>query len=212
MRRFRFKIISSNVVIDGITAPVIGAKPDYTADIYDTRYAQKDTNDARTKNGITWYKDGIAMYTHTPFEAGHTYSVVVAVTAADGFTFGNAVPGTINGQPVELISGDEYNLYYEYVFSAAEQPSVSAAAGAVSADTVTIVVTGNTGGQSADLYIAVYDADGRMIGIEKAEGQTPTGGSSEHSVTFDGLADLASVFLLNTDGVPYSGSASIDLR
>ena len=113
--------------VTGITAPVIGAYPDYTADIADARYALKGSSGVREKNGITWInnKTGTAMVVGADkFEAGVSYSVVVGVTAKDGYAFHtdllNApqITGSINGELVDVSGQDEYNAYLTYTFEA----------------------------------------------------------------------------------------------
>ena len=82
--------VITSAAVTGIDAPVIGAAPDYTADIIDSRYALKIGNSVREKNGITWInkKTGNAMVVGADkFEAGVSYSVVVGVTAKNGYAF-----------------------------------------------------------------------------------------------------------------------------
>ena len=111
----------TNIEITGIDAPVIGAKPDYTANVLGGRMALEGTTTAREKNGITWEsgKTGSALYVSgTKFEADVAYSVIVGVTAADGYAFGKEIHGTINGQTAEIVSQDEYNVYLSIAFDA----------------------------------------------------------------------------------------------
>ncbi|MBR4875345.1 MAG: S-layer homology domain-containing protein, partial [Clostridia bacterium] len=114
----------TSITISDVVAPVIGAKPTYTASVYDIgRTAIKTDDDDRfTKNGVTWYNEktgnAITVGSSTTFEADIPYSVVVSVTAKDGYSFGANVPGTINGKEAKLIASDTYNLYYQYDFPA----------------------------------------------------------------------------------------------
>lgn len=205
-------IMVSNVAIEGITVPYIGEKPDYTAVIRDTRYGLLDENTTYTKNGIQWKKDGNAMATHATFEVGHTYSVVIGVAAADGFNFGREIPGTINGKTAELIYNDGSTNYYEITFGEALEHYVSGVVSDADINTVTIVVTGNGQAPGSNLYIAVYDENGRMIGIEKAVGQNLNAEGKSYTVSFSsGLADSVGLFLLDSNGRPYDRADSVEI-
>ena len=116
--------------VTGIDAPVIGASPDYTATITDSRYQLTGSTSAREKNGITWInnKTGNAMTVGaSKFEAGVSYTVVVGLTAADGYAFvtdAKGVPsitGTINQKTATVSGQDEYNAYLSYTFPALEE-------------------------------------------------------------------------------------------
>jgi len=80
---------------------------------------------------------------------------------------------------------------------------ISAAARELSDNRVYVTVTGNLGGEAADLFVAVYDADGRMIGIAAEQDFTALTAGIAFTVPFDGAADSVGVFALNDDGVPY---------
>ena len=110
-----------SVEITGIDAPVIGAAPDYTANVLGSHMALEGGSSLREKNGITWYKGNSAMTTTAKFEADASYSVVIGVSAADGYAFGNNVVGTINGEAAEIVSQDEYNVYLSYDFGKLEK-------------------------------------------------------------------------------------------
>lgn len=65
---------------------------------------------------------------------------------------------------------------------------------------------------TADLYAAVYDPDGRMIGIEKAVGQTLTTGGTGYTVDFSGDADIVRAFAVNGAGVPVDTAVELNIR
>ncbi|MBQ3077328.1 MAG: S-layer homology domain-containing protein, partial [Clostridia bacterium] len=97
------------------------------ADIVDGRYTLRSGSGAREKNGITWINNqtGSAMRVGADkFEAGISYSVVVGVTAKDGYSFHtdllNApqITGSINGELVDVSGQDEYNAYLTLTFDA----------------------------------------------------------------------------------------------
>ena len=80
-------------------------------------------------------------------------------------------------------------------------------------DSLTITVRGLFDATvTADLYAAVYDEDGRMIGMEKVEGQTLTTGGSSYTVGFDGDADTVKAFAVDTAGVPFSAAVELNIR
>ena len=120
----------STAAVAGIDAPAIGASPDYTATISDSRYQLEGSTSAREKNGITWInnKTGYAMTVGaSKFEAGVSYTVVVGVTAADGYAFvtdSNGMPnitGAINQKTAKVSGQDAYNAYLSYTFPALEE-------------------------------------------------------------------------------------------
>jgi len=127
----------SSVAVSGIDAPVIGAAPDYSAEINDTRYALLKNSSAREKNGITWInnKTGNAMSVDSAkFEAGISYSVVVSLAAANGYAFPTdasgspKVTGSINGSAAEVSGQNDAVVYLKYTFAALQAntiPSVS---------------------------------------------------------------------------------------
>ena len=118
----------TTVAVDGLSAPVIGAAPDYTADIRDTRYALLDKNTATEKNGITWInnKTGKVMSVDSgKFEAGVSYTAVVALQSCDGYAFRlnkqnePEVAAYLNERAVdEVTAAGEYTLYLWFTFAA----------------------------------------------------------------------------------------------
>lgn len=84
---------------------------------------------------------------------------------------------------------------------------VSAEIEQVSGDRLTVTVRGGFDEETtADLYLAVYDAVGRMIGIAKADGQVLSGIGTSYQVAFDGAAAQVKVFA-SGDGVTPMGDA-----
>ena len=125
------KITAASVT--GIDAPAIGASPDYTAAIADGRYQLEGSTSAREKNGITWInnKTGNAMTVGaSKFEAGVSYTVVVGLTAADGYAFvtdSKGVPsitGTINQKTAKVSGQNGYIAYLSYTFPALEEEAL----------------------------------------------------------------------------------------
>ena len=75
--------------------------------------------------------------------------------------------------------------------------------GRVSKGSLVVTVRGNfTREVTADLYAAVYDADGRMIGIAKAEEETLSFFGNTFKVTFKGDAHHVKVFASDDRGRP----------
>jgi len=113
--------------VNGIDAPVVGAVPDYSAVAGGSGYALRAGDNAREKNGVTWIhsQTGNALTVGgARFEAGVSYTVVVALTAAEGYAFAtdqNGIPvpaGTVNGRTATVSVQDKYNVYLRYTFPA----------------------------------------------------------------------------------------------
>ncbi len=157
--------VITSAAVTGIDAPVIGAAPDYTADIADNRYALEGSNGVREKNGITWInnKTGNAMVVGADkFEAGVSYSVVVGVTAKDGYAFQtdllNApqITGSINGELVEVSGQDEYNAYLMYTFEALAEKKTLSSIAITTAPDKTEYKTGDTFDPTGMVVTATY--------------------------------------------------------
>lgn len=155
----------TSAAVSGIDAPVIGAAPDYTADIIDSRYALKSGNSVREKNGITWInnKTGNAMVVGADkFEAGVSYSVVVGVTAKDGYAFQtdrlNApqITGSINGELVEVSGQDEYNAYLTYTFEALAEKKTLSSIAITTAPAKTSYIAGESFSSAGMVVTATY--------------------------------------------------------
>ena len=112
----------ATVMVDGLSAPVIGAAPDYTADIIDTRYALQDENSANEKNGITWFNNetGNAMKVGLEkFEAGVSYTVVIGLDSSEGYAFSPEVIAYLNERQVDEVTVySEYEIYLWFTFAA----------------------------------------------------------------------------------------------
>lgn len=65
---------------------------------------------------------------------------------------------------------------------------------------------------TAELYMAVYDEDGRMIGLERAAAQTLTADGETYTVSFDGDADTVRVFALDGEDTPYANAAELTVK
>ena len=118
----------TTVAVDGLSAPVIGAAPDYTAQIVDTRYALLDKTTATEKNGITWINNttGNAMRADSDkFEAGTSYTAVIGLQSRDGYAFpldkqgDPQVTAYLNERAVdEVTAAGEYTVYLRFTFAA----------------------------------------------------------------------------------------------
>lgn len=155
----------TSAAVTGIDAPVVGASPDYTADIADTRYALEGSNGVREKNGITWInnKTGNAMVVGADkFEAGVSYSVVVGVIAKDGYAFQtdrlNApqITGSINGELVDVSGQDEYTAYLTYTFEALAEKKTLSSIAITTAPDKTEYKTGDTFDPTGMVVTATY--------------------------------------------------------
>ncbi|MBR5283659.1 MAG: hypothetical protein IKU27_01205, partial [Clostridia bacterium] len=80
-------------------------------------------------------------------------------------------------------------------------------------NSLSVSVRGNFAQETAaDLYFAVYDEDGRMIGIEKAEMQELSINGSSYRVSFDGTAENVSVFALGENALPIGDAFELQIN
>ena len=126
-----FGICNDEVVeligITGITAPVPGQKPSYTAGVQGIGYHVDTSRNSiyGTKNGVQWYDatTNTTVYENDTFIAGHDYSVTVYVVPDNNYTFlyesGYKYPtGTLNGNAAEVVqewtTATESRVYYTF--------------------------------------------------------------------------------------------------
>ena len=95
--------VIENIIIENVTAPVAGEKPDYSATIRGSGYYIDSTKNAQLddywnnpqkkphyiKNGIAWFDmtDFDWVYENEYFVPGHEYQVRVYLKTEDGYTF-----------------------------------------------------------------------------------------------------------------------------
>ena len=109
-------IPSASITLD---APVVGAKPDYTA-VFPTgiNYYSDAYNSDVSLNDICWWDvtNDKAVNPHGGrFEAGHRYSVRVFLTAKGGYLFSSSTTATLNGYTAEASLFDDLLLVvYEF--------------------------------------------------------------------------------------------------
>lgn len=117
------KIIKS-VSLYGIDAPETGESPDYTVEFDSIAYELEDSIDRFTSDGVMWYneekKSGVYVGAEK-FEEGKTYTVIINLTANDGYDFAykNGKPqvtATVNGKIAEVSGRSEYELVVRYTF------------------------------------------------------------------------------------------------
>lgn len=118
------EITSVQITLD---APVIGAKPDYTADLPSgANYYSESFSNEYYHNYICWldvsanshmYKDSAL------FEAEHEYQVILFLTAKDGFSFASGTSAKVNGESAKTSIDEAGHLRVAYNFP--KLPSVS---------------------------------------------------------------------------------------
>ena len=130
---YSFTVKSSLALISSaamtITAPVAGAKPDYSPVLKGNSYFSDNYNSGIYKNNVCWYDKTDKTFL-TPdedtFKDGHQYNVRINLTARDGFTFVDNCAGSINGRNIDafynypngMIGSDKPMGGFEYTFPA----------------------------------------------------------------------------------------------
>ncbi len=117
--------VVENIIIENVTAPVAGEKPNYNWSIRGSGYQMNTAKNAYEdiywknppekwyyiKNGLGWFDvtDFDWVYENETFIAGHEYEVRVYVITEDGFEFAHdrwyapTVTATVNGNTAEAI-------------------------------------------------------------------------------------------------------------
>ena len=109
--------VIENVAI-GVTAPMNGFAPQYTAKTDSNRYILKSENAETVKNGIKWTGDvaGELTVSGSKFNNDNDYTVSIKLVAQDGYTFANDVTATINANNanVSVVSDTEIRISYTF--------------------------------------------------------------------------------------------------
>ncbi|MBQ4065662.1 MAG: hypothetical protein IJD10_06140, partial [Clostridia bacterium] len=141
--------VVENIIIENVTAPVAGEKPNYNWSIRGNGYQMDTTKNAYydvywknppeqwyyIKNGLGWFDvtDYDWVYENETFIAGHEYEVRVYVITEDGFEFAHnnyyepTVTATVNGNTAEAIVDGSYCVstqQIEYTFTCT-QPEIN---------------------------------------------------------------------------------------
>ncbi len=94
------KTFLNSVAVTGLTAPISGATPDFTADT--------SAGSGYHVSNVRWCKAGASkdMTASDKFESGQRYYAFIDITAEDGYAFGayNYMSGTVNGTKVQGFS------------------------------------------------------------------------------------------------------------
>lgn len=116
-----------NPVIDsvliGVTAPMNGFAPQYTAVTDSSCYILKSENSATVKNGIKWTGDvaGELATSGAKFNNDNDYTVSIKLVAQDGYTFANSVTATINANNANVSVVSETEIRISYTFPKPEK-------------------------------------------------------------------------------------------
>lgn len=97
-------ISMTTVTIDGFTAPVIGAHPDFEMSSFPTVNSAIRTDIADTVNGIIWTDSTMqtVMTAEDVFAADHSYMISMIVDAKIGATFNDTCTVTLGTHPAEV--------------------------------------------------------------------------------------------------------------
>ena len=129
--------VIENIIVENVTAPVAGKRPDYTYSIRGGGYQMNTAKNAYEdiywknppeqwyfiKNGIGWYDvtDFDWVYENETFIAGHEYEVRVYVITEDGFEFAHTkdyeptVTATVNGYAAAPLTTGGDCAWYQQV-------------------------------------------------------------------------------------------------
>jgi len=129
--------VIEEIIITGVTAPVVGERPTYTCTILGSGYHinteksvyyddwQNNRKLYYIQNGIGWFDltKGDWVYAHETFIAGHEYQVNVYLVTDDGYTFAHSkyyemlFTATVNGQTAQGNTSGSDGLYNQTIMS-----------------------------------------------------------------------------------------------
>ena len=107
----------------GVTAPMNGFAPQYTATTDSNRYTFKSENSENVKNGIRWMGDvaGELTVVGSKFDNENDYTVSIKLVAQDGYTFANDVTATINANNANVSVESDTEIRISYTFPKPEK-------------------------------------------------------------------------------------------
>ena len=107
----------------GVTEPMNGFAPQYTATTDSSRYTFKSENAETVKNGIKWTGDvaGELAVSGSKFNNDNDYTVSIKLVAQDGYTFANNVTATINANNANVSIESETEIRVSYTFPKPEK-------------------------------------------------------------------------------------------
>lgn len=111
------------VSVTGITKPVAGNSPSYSAVVSGGNgYQISNTNNTFTKNGIAWFNmtDSTFLFpaNNDQFAAGKQYGAFITlVTASNDFQFADEPSATVNGKPATISAKGKSSITVFYVFN-----------------------------------------------------------------------------------------------
>jgi len=114
--------VIENVTI-GVTEPMNGFAPQYTAETDSNRYILKSENAETVKNGIKWTGDvvGDLAVSGSKFDNDNDYMVSIKLVAQDGYTFANNVTATINANNANVSVESDTEIRISYTFPKPEK-------------------------------------------------------------------------------------------
>ena len=124
--------VVENIIIENVTEPVAGQKPNYDWSIRGNGYQMNTSKNNETygvRNGMQWMTgDWDYVFPTDTFVPGKTYICVLNLAAENGFTFagnGLSVAATVNGKSAEINTGwtnaFEARVYYTFTCT---QPTI----------------------------------------------------------------------------------------
>ena len=119
-----------NSVAVSITAPAVGASPDYYPVIPSSADYHRDTSFTTSlyKNGVLWEDatTGSQFLTDREyrFQSGHSYNVQIVLFANDNYVFSDNLSATVNGEDahVSFYLQDREKVFVEYTFTELPDP------------------------------------------------------------------------------------------
>ena len=196
-----------------LTAPKIGAYPDYTTELPSgVKYYSDSYTRGNYKNDIIWY-DLTADSTVVPdadrFQPGHAYRVTVFLTAQSGYAFNKSTVAKLNGNAANCSVTRAGQLKVEYDFPALPDPisevsvKLTAPIGGAKPDYKTVLPYGAKYYSGNSLSDSWYQNDVSWYDTAKYAFLTP--GSDKFAA---GTGYRVIVFLTAKDGYVFSETAS----
>ena len=105
-----------------ITAPAVGASPDYSPVMGASSYYSADYSSTVFLNDVMWTavtadNNNIAMTVgQDTFQAGHKYRVTIYLTPRSGYAFSSSCTGKVNGNTATVTVRSDGQLKLDYQF------------------------------------------------------------------------------------------------